>query len=64
MPHYVHQLVSKCVCLVFAAEQVVYSGFLEIFHWKQLPAAAKNNAMRAVRVNQNSKVAAETHHEI
>ena len=27
MLHYVHQLVSRCVCLLFAAEQEVYSGF-------------------------------------
>ncbi len=40
-------------------EQVMFSGFLELF-WKQLPAAAKNDAMRAVRVNQNSKVAGES----
>ncbi len=26
MLHYVHQLVSNCVCLLFAAEQVVYIG--------------------------------------
>ena len=46
------------MCLLFGAEQVVYSGFLEFFLWKQLPAAAQNDAMRALRVNQNSKVAA------
>ncbi len=45
MLHYVHQLVSNCVCLLFAAEQVVYSWFLELF----LPPKA---TMRAVRVNQ------------
>ncbi len=31
MLHCVHQLVSNCVCLLFAAEQVVYSWFLELF---------------------------------
>ncbi len=35
MLHYVHQLVSNCVCLPFGAEQVVYCGFLEHFYWKQ-----------------------------
>ncbi len=33
---------------MFGAEQVVYSGF---FCEKQLPAAAKNTAMTALRVN-------------
>ncbi len=56
MLHYVHQLVVNCVCLPFGPEQVVYSWFLKLFLWKQLPAAAKNQAIRAVRVNQNSKV--------
>lgn len=26
--HYVHQLVTNCVSLLFAPEQVVYSGFI------------------------------------
>ncbi len=43
MLHCVHQLVSDFVCLLFA-EQVVYSGFLQLFHWKQLPATAGNKA--------------------
>ncbi len=55
MLHYGHQLVAICVCLLFGAEQVVYRGFIELFHWKKkLLAAAKNNTMRAV--NQNSSV--------
>ena len=36
----------------------MYCDFLQLFLRKQLPAAAQNNAMRALRVNQNSKVAA------
>ncbi len=32
MLHYVHQLLSDC--LLFAAKQVVYSGFLQLFLWK------------------------------
>ena len=40
MLHYVHQLVSNCVRLLFGAEQ--------------LPAADENSAIRAM--NQNSKV--------
>lgn len=29
MLHCVHQIVSKCVCLLFGDEQVEYRGFLE-----------------------------------
>lgn len=39
MLHYVHQAVTNCVCLLFLAEQVVYTEFRDLFHWKQLPAA-------------------------
>ncbi len=42
MLHYVHQLVANCVFLLFGGVQVVYSRLLELFHWKQLPAAAEN----------------------
>ncbi len=54
MLHCVHQLVSNWVCLLFAAEQVVYCGFLELF-------LAKNSWLlrqtySTVRLNQNSKV--------
>ncbi len=55
MLYYVHQLVSYCVCLLFAAKQVVYSEFLELFL-----CCSRNNAMRAVWVNQNSKVIERT----
>lgn len=27
MLHYVHQLLAKCICVLFGAEQVVYSWF-------------------------------------
>ncbi len=40
MLHYVHQLVSNCVCLLFGGEQGVYRGVLELLRWKHLPAAA------------------------
>ncbi len=40
MLHYVHQLVSNRACLLSAAEQVMYSAFLQLSVWKQLPAAA------------------------
>ncbi len=43
MDHYVHQLVANWVCLLFGAEQVVYSRFLELFYWKKLLAAAEND---------------------
>ncbi len=45
---------------LFVVEQVVYSGFLELFLRKQLPAVAENHAMRAVRVNQNRKIVGQT----
>ncbi len=35
MLHYVHQLVANIICLLFGAEQVVYSGFLDRFSLKQ-----------------------------
>ncbi len=44
MLRYVHQLVSNCVCLLFGAGQVVYSGFFELVHWKQLPAVAADES--------------------
>ncbi len=49
MLHYVHQLPVNFVFLLFAAEQVqwVYQSFYNV------------NAMRAVRVTQNSKVAGQ-----
>ena len=42
-------------CLLFGAKQVLYNGFLEVFRAKRLPAAAKHDAVRALRVNRNSK---------
>lgn len=51
--HYVHQLVSKHVCLTFGAEQFVYGVFLELLHIK---IGNENDTMRAVTVNQNRKV--------
>lgn len=56
MLHYVHQVVVSIVCFPFGGEQVLYSGFLETFCWKQFPAESENNANRVVRMNQNSKV--------
>lgn len=50
-------LVTNCVCLLFAAEQVLYGGCFELFQQKQLPAVVENNTMR---VNQNGKVAGWT----
>ncbi len=45
MLNFLHQLVANFVCLPFAAGQVVYSGFIRaFFYWKQLPAAAGNDA--------------------
>lgn len=46
MLHHVHQLIANCACLLFGAEQAVFSGFTEAFYsW--------NDAFRAVTVNQN-----------
>lgn len=44
------QLVTDCVCLLLGVVEVEHSQFSE------LPAAARSEAMRAVRVNQKSKV--------
>lgn len=50
MLHYVHQLSPNCVCLLYDAEQIVNSGFLELFHTKKkmLHAASKNDTMTSV----------------
>lgn len=46
--------------MLFGAEQLVYSVFsLFFFYWKQPPAVAENDAVRALRVNQNNKVKVE-----
>ncbi len=45
------------VCLPFGAEQVTYSGYLDLFRLKQQPSAAKNDTMI---VNHNSKVTDQT----
>ncbi len=44
---FVRYLIANFVCLLFGARQVTYSGGF----------TAENNAMRVVRVNQNSEVA-------
>ena len=36
-------LVSISVCVQCGAGQVVYTGFIKAFCWKQQPAVAKNN---------------------
>ena len=38
MLHHVYHLSTKCVCLLFGADRLAYSGFLEHFSWKHLPA--------------------------
>ena len=52
---------SDCVCLLFGAEQVGYSGFLLLFHWQQLPDAADNVA---AKVNLNCKVVSLLNNEL
>lgn len=39
MLHY--HLYTNCVCLLFGADKLTYSGFLEQFSWKQLSAVAE-----------------------
>lgn len=41
MLHYVQQLLTNFVCLLYSAEQVVYSTSLEIIHWKQATTLAE-----------------------
>ncbi len=42
MLHFLHQQVAKFVCLLFGDGKVAYSKYLQLFCWKQLPAAVKN----------------------
>ena len=56
MLQHAHQLLSNCVWLLVGSGQVAHTGFLELFHWKQLPAAAQNDTVRAMGENQNNKV--------
>ncbi len=67
MLHYVHQVVSSCVCLLFGAERVMYSGYLisenSLYTAESrcgLLAVGENNTSKVMRVNQNSKVVAWT----
>ncbi len=48
---------------MFGSTKLLYvhklvTNFLQLFHWKQLPAGAENDT-RAVRVNQNNKIAGQ-----
>ena len=52
MLHYVNLLVTSFVCLLFGAEQVVYSGFLS---FSLLYSCLLLRLMKVVSVNQNSK---------
>lgn len=38
-----HQLLANCVRLQFLAGQVAHDGYLELFHWNQLPDAPKDS---------------------
>ena len=46
MFHYVHQLEAECVCLLFGAEQVVFSN--------SLPGLPRDDANRVLKGTQNS----------
>ncbi len=59
MRHYIHQLVANCVCLLFGAEQAVYSEFLQLTA-ETAPAAAESDDIRTMSMNQNSKVVGRT----
>ncbi len=62
MLHYVHQLLSDCVCLLFAAEQVVYGGFLQLFHWKWRYESAESEPEQ-LSCGQTDEQWAETHYK-
>ncbi len=57
MLNYVHQVAANCVCLLFGNKQVGYKWFFGVF-------LAKKEAIRAVRWNQNYKVANWTETEL
>ncbi len=46
-------LVANFVCLPFGAEQVMYSGLLEILEISLKTDECSDNAMRVVRVHQS-----------
>lgn len=50
MLRFVHRPVPEVICLPFCAGQVAYSWFLELFHRKKLPDAAKITLMGAVEL--------------
>lgn len=52
MLHYVHQLVSNCVCLLFAAGQGEYRGFIGAFSLK---------TVKLVQPNQNNELKTVEH---
>lgn len=43
MRQYVHQVLASCVCLLFAAEQVVHKVLSELFSLKTVAAMVVNN---------------------
>ena len=55
MFHFIDQSVSNCVCLLFAAEQVVYSGSITACLMKKLlPAAAEKGIVENKATESNS----------
>ena len=58
-PKFTTKLLTLSVCLSFGAELVMHAGFLELFHGEKLP-AAKNNAIRSVKLNQYGKAVGQT----
>ncbi len=47
MFHYIHQLVTNFVCLLFGAGLGAYSWFLELFKLKTAARCSQKQAMRA-----------------
>lgn len=56
MLNFVHQQVANSVWLPFGIEQVVYSRFKDLFHFKKLPIVVRNNAMKAVSRHPNNQM--------
>ena len=51
MHHYVDQLYLNGVCILFGAEQEVFSGYLEL---NIAPTCAEKDAMRVVRLTERA----------
>lgn len=50
------QLVTNFVLLLFAARQVVHSGFIRSFHWKQLPEDQQTKTLNWHRLESSEEL--------